>query len=108
MIVLMRLKHVKQALRMAQLADSFFSSARQFVNLYSWCCRGYAILHTAGFEGDNTTIELPRDFNVVLPDKDAKNHAGEDAWKCFEKRIKAPEGFGAQFRELSGGTEFSQ
>lgn len=34
-IVLLGLKHVKQALRMAQMADNFFSSARQFVNLYS-------------------------------------------------------------------------
>lgn len=34
MIVLLGLKHVKQTLRMAQMADSFFSSARQFVNLY--------------------------------------------------------------------------
>ena len=35
MIVLLGLKHVKQALRMAEMADRFFSSARQFVNLYS-------------------------------------------------------------------------
>jgi hypothetical protein len=35
MIVLLGLKYIKQALRMAQMADSFFSLARQFVNLYS-------------------------------------------------------------------------
>ena len=38
MIVLLRLKHVKQALRMAQMAqmaDRFFSTARRLVE----CCR---------------------------------------------------------------------
>jgi len=35
MIVLLGLKHVKQAFRMAEMADSFFSLARQFVDLYS-------------------------------------------------------------------------
>lgn len=36
MIVLLGLKHVKQALRLAQMADRFFlNSARQFVLLYS-------------------------------------------------------------------------
>ena len=35
MIVLLRLKHVKQALRMAQMVDSFSSTARRLVE----CCR---------------------------------------------------------------------
>jgi len=70
--------------------------------------KDYTILHAAAFEGDNDTIKLLRYSNVELPDKDAKNQLGEDAWECFKRRTKVPEGFGAQLRELLGGNKFSQ
>lgn len=63
-------------------------------------CNRNTILHAIGFEGGNETVSLLCDFDATLPNAQAKNKFGEDAWMMMSKRLKVPDGFGSLFRQL--------